>query len=69
MSWILTTIGRDSKVAILECEDSEQPQKGEHKISFATLLQNVKSGLFVDMTNKTSYAGGRIFVLKEDLSH
>ena len=67
MSYILTTIGRDSKVAILECDDSEEPRQGERKISFDTLIKNVKSGLFVDMTNKSNYQG-RVFVLKDDLS-
>ncbi len=67
MTYVLTTIGRDSKIAILECGDSEEPLKGERKISFATLLLNVKSGLFVDMTNKVNYSG-KVFVLKDDLS-
>jgi len=68
MSYILTTIGRDSKVAVIECDDNELPKKGERKISFDTLLKNVKSGLFVDATNKCNYTGGKVFVLKEDLS-
>ena len=68
MSWILTTIGRDSKVAIMEFDESEEPRKGERKISFDTLLINVKSGLFVDMTNKSNHTG-KVFVLKDDLSY
>jgi hypothetical protein len=67
MTYVLTTIGRDSKVAILECSDSEEPRTGERKISFDTLLINVKSGLFVEMTNKVNYPG-KVFVLKDDLS-
>ena len=67
MSFILTTIGRDAKVAVLECDDNEKPQKGERKISLDTLLKNVKSGLFVDVTNKCNHTG-KVFILKDDLS-
>lgn len=67
MSYILTTIGGDSKIAIMEFDESEKLRKGEHKISFDTLLANVKSGLFVDMTNKANHTG-KVFILKDDLS-
>jgi hypothetical protein len=68
MSFILTTIGRDSKIAILECDETPNESKGERRISLDCLLRNIKSGLFIDMTREVNFSGGKVYIHRDDLS-
>lgn len=65
--FVVTTIGGRSMFTLLEVEDKEKPQKGEHKISEACVNANLESGRFTDMSSKVSKAFGKVYILTSDL--
>ena len=65
--YIATTIGGNGMFAIMEVEGQEKPQPGEQKLSDCCVKANLKTGRFTDVTNKTTGAFGKIYVLTEDL--
>ena len=67
--YILTTIGRNDMVAIMEVSSHEKPLEGERTLSFDCVKRNLDSGRFKDATKFASNSYGKIYALAEDLDY
>ena len=66
-SFVLTTIG-NGIVAIIETDDEANRKRGEYTLSKSCVNRNVTTGKFIDITDRVTGSGGKVFALKQDLT-
>ena len=67
-SFVLTTIG-NGIVAIVETSEEADRKRGEFTLSRSCLSANVKSGQFIDISDKVNGAEGKVYARKMDLEN
>ena len=64
---LLLTTSSDKCVIIAEVENNHSYGEREYVISRDMLNVNLKSGLFTEITEHSSWEGGRVWVYTEDI--